>query len=157
MKIKVCNLKDTEIVGKIISKHLEKGSVLCLDGDLGAGKTTLTQFIAKEFGINEYITSPTFTIIKEYEGILPFYHMDVYRIDSEDDMYDLGYEEYIYSEGVTIIEWSQKISNMLPLSRINIYIQRVDNGNMRMFLITGEGHAYEKITEELENYENTCN
>lgn len=156
MKIKVCNLNDTEIVGKIISNHLHKGSVLCLDGDLGAGKTTLTQFIAKEFGIDEYITSPTFTIIKEYEGTLPFYHMDVYRIDSEDDMYDLGYEEYIYSEGVTIIEWSQKICNILPANRINIYIQRVDDENMRIFLITGEGHAYEKITEELKNYENTC-
>lgn len=157
MKIKVCNLKNTEIVGKIISKHLAKGSVLCLDGDLGAGKTTLTQFIAKEFGIDEYITSPTFTIIKEYEGTIPFYHMDVYRIDSEDDMYDLGYEEYIYSEGVTIIEWSNKISNMLPVNRININIQRVDDENIRIFSITGEGLAYEKITEELSNYENTCN
>lgn len=157
MKIKICNLEDTKSIGKIIAKNLQKGTVLCLDGDLGAGKTTLTQFIAKEFGIDEYITSPTFTIIKEYEGTLPFYHMDVYRIDSEDDMYDLGYEEYIYSEGVSIIEWSQKISNMLPANRINIYIQRTDNENMRVFSIEGQGHAYEKITEELKKYENTCN
>ena len=105
MEIKVCNLHDTEIVGKIIARNLFKGTVLCLDGDLGAGKTTLTQFIAKEFGVDENITSPTFTIIKEYEGKLPFYHMDVYRIESDDEMYDLGYEEYIYSDGVTIIEW----------------------------------------------------
>ncbi len=97
MKIKVNNLQDTEKIGKIISRCLEKGTVLCLDGDLGAGKTAITQFIAKEFGVKEYITSPTFNIIKEYEGRLPFYHMDVYRIESEDDMYDLGYDEYIYS------------------------------------------------------------
>nr|WP_312578814.1 tRNA (adenosine(37)-N6)-threonylcarbamoyltransferase complex ATPase subunit type 1 TsaE [Sedimentibacter sp.] len=157
MKIKVCNLEDTKLIGKIIARNLLKGTVLCLDGDLGAGKTTLTQFIAQEFGVDENITSPTFTIIKEYEGVLPLYHMDVYRIDSDDDMYDLGYEEYIYSEGVCIIEWSQKISNMLPMNRINIYIQRTDDENMRIFLIEGQGHAYNKIIEELKNYENTCN
>lgn len=157
MKIKIRNLEDTKLIGKVIAKNLLKGTVLCLDGDLGAGKTTLTQFIAKEFGIDEYITSPTFTIIKEYEGLLPFYHMDVYRIDSDDDMYDLGYEEYIYSEGVCIIEWSQKISNMLPVDRINIYIQRTDDEKMRIFTIDGQGRSYEKIIEELKNYENTCN
>lgn len=157
MEIKIRSLEDTKLIGKIIAENLIKGTVLCLDGDLGAGKTTLTQYIAKEFGIKEYITSPTFTIIKEYEGILPFYHMDVYRIDSEDDMYDLGYEEYIYSEGVCIIEWSQKISNMLPTNRINIYIQRTNDESTRIFSVEGQGFAYEKILEELKEYENTCN
>jgi len=157
MQIKIRNLEETKIIGKFIAKNLTKGTVICLDGDLGAGKTTLTQFIAKEFGINENITSPTFTIIKEYEGILPFYHMDVYRIDSEDDMYDLGYEDYIYSEGVCIIEWSQKISNMLPPDRINIYIERTVDENSRVFSIEGKGNVYEKILEELKYYENTCN
>lgn len=157
MEIKVCNLHDTEIVGKIIARNLFKGTVLCLDGDLGAGKTTLTQFIAKEFGVDENITSPTFTIIKEYEGKLPFYHMDVYRIESDDEMYDLGYEEYIYSDGVTIIEWSQKIINMLPEERINIYIKRGISDNLRIMSITGKGHVYDRITEELKKYENTCN
>jgi len=157
MQIKIRNLENTKLIGKLIAKNLTKGTVICLDGDLGAGKTTLTQFIAKEFGIDEYITSPTFTIIKEYEGTLPLYHMDVYRIDSEDDMYDLGYEDYIYSEGVCIIEWSKKISNILPTNRINIYIERTDNENTRIFSIQGKGHTYEKILEELKNYENTCN
>lgn len=156
MKIKIDKLKDTEKLGKIIAGILEEGSLLCLDGDLGAGKTTLTQFIAHEFGVKEYVTSPTFTIIKEYEGKLPFYHMDVYRIESEDDMYDLGYEEYIYSQGVTIIEWSNNIVNMLPENRINIYIQR-GHGDTRILEITGKGNAYEKLTEELKKYEDTCN
>ncbi len=156
MKIKVNNLQDTEKIGKIISRCLEKGTVLCLGGDLGAGKTAITQFIAKEFGVKEYITSPTFNIIKEYEGRLPFYHMDVYRIESEDDMYDLGYDEYIYSEGVTVIEWSENIRGILPDERIDIKIDRIDD-NKRIMTIEGNGVVYEKITEELRNYENTCN
>lgn len=156
MKITVNNLQDTEKIGKIISRCLEKGTVLCLDGDLGAGKTAITQFIAKEFGVKEYITSPTFNIIKEYEGRLPFYHMDVYRIESEDDMYDLGYDEYIYSEGVTVIEWSEKIRGILPEERIDVKIDRIDD-NKRIMTIEGKGVVYDKITEELKNYENTCN
>ncbi len=155
MKIIVNNLKDTENIGKIIGSYLEKGTVLCLDGNLGVGKTALTQFIAHEFGVEEYITSPTFNIIKEYEGRFPFYHMDVYRIDSEDDMYDLGYDEYIYSEGVTIIEWSNKIKGILPDERINIEIQRLDDTS-RVMLIGGKGKIYDKIAEELKKYENTC-
>ena len=155
MKIKINSLKDTEELAKIIASVLEKGTVLCLDGDLGAGKTTLTQFIAEEFGVDEYVTSPTFTIIKEYEGKLPLFHMDVYRIESEDDMYDLGFEEYIYSDGVTIIEWSNNIINILPKDRINIYIEREEES--RLLNISGKGKVYDKLTEELKKYENTCN
>lgn len=156
MKIEIKNIKETEAIGEIIAGILEKGTIICLDGDLGAGKTTLTQFIAKKFGVDEYVTSPTFTIIKEYEGNLPFYHMDVYRIESEEDMYDLGFEEYIYSDGITIIEWANNIINMLPNNRINIYIQRND-GDIRILNITGEGIAYDKLTKELKKHENTCN
>lgn len=156
MEITVNSLKDTEQLGKIIGGCLDKGDVLCLDGDLGVGKTSLTQFIAKESAVEEYITSPTFTIIKEYEGKLPFYHMDVYRLDSADDMYDLGYEEYIYSEGVTVIEWSKKIEEILPEERINIYIKRIDD-DRRVLYIDGSGKAYDKLVGELNSYENTCN
>ena len=137
MKIIANNLKDTEKLGKIIAKCLEKGTVICLDGELGAGKTSLTQFIAEEFGVKEYIVSPTFTIIKEYEGKLPFYHMDVYRIGSEDDMYELGFDEYIYSEGVTIIEWADLIRAILPQERVNIKIISIDH-RKREISIEGE-------------------
>lgn len=155
MKIIANDLKDTEKLGKIIAKCLEKGTVICLDGELGAGKTSLTQFIAEEFGVKEYIVSPTFTIIKEYEGKLPFYHMDVYRIGSEDDMYELGFDEYIYSEGVTIIEWADLIRAILPQERVNIKIIRIDD-RKREISIEGEGPAYEKLLKELKN-ENTFN
>ena len=156
MNLHVNNLKDTEQIGKIIGRCIEGGTVICLDGDLGVGKTALTQFIAKELGVDEYITSPTFTIIKEYEGRLPIYHMDVYRIDSEEGMYDLGYDEYIYSEGVTIIEWSHLIENILPEERINIEIKRVDEQG-RLFTVDGKGRVFKKLAEELKKYENTCN
>lgn len=148
MKIIANNLKDTEKLGKIIAKCIEKGTVICLDGELGVGKTSLTQFIAKEFGVKEYIVSPTFTIIKEYEGRLPFYHMDVYRIGSEDDMYDLGYDEYIYSEGVTVIEWANLIEGILPEERINIEIERIDD-TKREISIEGKGLSFEKLVSEL--------
>lgn len=156
MKIKVNNLRDTKKLGKIIAKCIEKGTVICLDGDLGVGKTSLTQFIAKEFGVKEYIVSPTFTIIKEYNGKFPFYHMDVYRIESEDDMYDLGYDEYIYSEGVTIIEWSHLIEGILPEERVNIEIIRIDDDKREIY-IEGKGVVYERLVKELKNYENTIN
>ncbi|HOT21451.1 MAG TPA: tRNA (adenosine(37)-N6)-threonylcarbamoyltransferase complex ATPase subunit type 1 TsaE [Sedimentibacter sp.] len=155
MKIIVNNLKDTEKLGRIIAKCAEKGTVICLDGELGAGKTSLARFIAKELGVKDYIVSPTFTIIKEYEGRLPFYHMDVYRIDSEDDMYDLGYDEYIYSEGVTVIEWSKLIEGILPEERINIEIKRI-NDTKREINIDGKGFIFEKLVSELSN-ENTFN
>lgn len=156
MKIKVNNLNDTEKLGKTIGKCIEKGSVICLDGDLGVGKTALTQFIAKELGIKEYIVSPTFTIIKEYQGKFPFYHMDAYRINSEDEMRDLGCDEYIYSEGVTVIEWSRLIEGVLPDQRINIEIKRIDD-TKREIEIEGKGQVYEKLIEELKHYENTVN
>ncbi|HCS11548.1 MAG TPA: tRNA (adenosine(37)-N6)-threonylcarbamoyltransferase complex ATPase subunit type 1 TsaE [Clostridiales bacterium] len=155
MKIIANNLKDTEKLGKLIAKYIEKGTVICLDGELGVGKTSLTRFIAEEFGVKEHIVSPTFTIIKEYEGRLPFYHMDVYRIGSDDDMYDLGYDEYIYSEGVTVIEWANLVEGILPEERINIEIKRIDD-EKREINIEGKGLIFEKLVSELTN-ENTVN
>jgi tRNA threonylcarbamoyladenosine biosynthesis protein TsaE len=144
--------KRTKKLSKIAG-CIDKGTVICLDGELGAGKTALTRFIAREFGVKENIVSPTFTIIKEYEGKLPFYHMDVYRIDSEDDMYDLGYDEYIYSEGVTVIEWADLIKGILPEERIDIRIKRIDD-DKREISIEGKGLIFEKLARELNN-ENT--
>ena len=154
MKIIVNNLKDTEKLGRIIAKCAEKGTVICLDGELGAGKTSLARFIAKELGVKGYIVSPTFTIIKNMKGGF-LYPMDVYRIDSEDDMYDLGYDEYIYSEGVTVIEWSKLIEGILPEERINIEIKRI-NDTKREINIDGKGFIFEKLVSELSN-ENTFN
>ena len=151
------NLQDTDKIGTIIGENLKAGTVICLEGDLGAGKTTLTQSIAKGMLIKDYVTSPTFTIIKEYEGRLKLYHMDAYRLESEDDMYDLGYDEYINSEGVCIIEWASKIKNLIPKDAINITIKTNYDNNYRDIYLAGEGEQFDILKEELEDYENIRN
>jgi tRNA threonylcarbamoyladenosine biosynthesis protein TsaE len=97
------------------SDELEKGDVLCLSGDLGVGKTAFVQGLAKGLGIEEYISSPTFTIVNCYSGKLPFYHFDVYRIGDSEEMYEIGYEEYVYGDGISVIEWPQLISDILTV------------------------------------------
>jgi tRNA threonylcarbamoyladenosine biosynthesis protein TsaE len=141
--------KDTEKLGYKLGKALKSGDILCLLGDLGAGKTALTKAIAKGLGIDDYVTSPTFTIINEYNGRLPLYHFDVYRLMSIDELYDLGYEEYFYSNGITIIEWADKIEEILPEDTINIHINRTLNQNEREFIFTGKGKRFNQIIKEL--------
>lgn len=149
MLIVLNNLQDTDRVGKIIGENLQAGSVICLEGDLGAGKTTLTQSIAKGMLIDDYVTSPTFTIIKEYKGRLNLYHMDAYRLEAEDDMIYLGYDEYINSDGVCIIEWASKIKGLIPKSAINVNIT-IDYENDRRYLdIDGIGEQFDIIMESL--------
>ncbi len=149
MVIILNNLQDTDRTGKIIGENLQAGSVICLEGDLGAGKTTLTQSIAKGMLIEDYVTSPTFTIIKEYTGRLSLYHMDAYRLESEDDMIDLGYDEYINSDGVCIIEWASKIKGLLPKSAININITINYENDKRYLDISGTGKQFDNIIEAL--------
>lgn len=101
------NEAETVEFGAEIGRKAVAGAVIALTGDLGAGKTTLTKAIAAGLGVEDVITSPTFNIVKEYDtGRLPLYHFDVYRIGDEDEMYELGYEEYFYGEGVCVVEWA---------------------------------------------------
>lgn len=116
--------KETENIAKAFAKKLEKGDVLCLSGDLGVGKTAFVQGLAKGLGIEEYISSPTFTIVNCYSGKLPFYHFDVYRIGDSEEMYEIGYEEYVYGDGISVIEWPQLISDILPEVRYDIEIKK---------------------------------
>lgn len=114
--------KETENIAKAFAKKLEKGDVLCLSGDLGTGKTAFVQGLAKGLGITDYINSPTFTIVNCYEGRLPVYHFDVYRIADVEEMYEIGYEEYVYGDGVSVIEWPEMIAEILPEKRYDIKI-----------------------------------
>ena len=142
------NEKATSSLGEKIGKFLFPGAILCLNGDLGAGKTALTKSIALGLGIREDITSPTFTIVNEYEeGRLKLNHFDVYRIGSSDEMYDIGFEEYIASEGVCIIEWSQIIEDILPDERLYINIKYEDEG--RRLEVSPRGQAYKSLVEEV--------
>lgn len=132
---------DTDLLGKLLAACLTPGSVLTLDGDLGAGKTRFSQGFARAIGIQEHVNSPTFTIIKEYEGAkLPFYHMDMYRI-SQEEADELGLEDYFYGTGVTLIEWSSLIEDLLPQERLAITIS-LQGDQTRVFHLTPHGDPY---------------
>ncbi len=114
--------EETIEIGSMIGEKLKKGDVLSLRGSLGAGKTVLAKGIAKAFGITEAIVSPTFTLVQEYEGKMKLYHLDLYRLSGEDEFESMGGEEFLYPDGVTLIEWSEKIQSMLPDNTIYITI-----------------------------------
>ncbi|MBP3920960.1 MAG: tRNA (adenosine(37)-N6)-threonylcarbamoyltransferase complex ATPase subunit type 1 TsaE [Bacilli bacterium] len=118
--------------------------VICLDGELGTGKTIFTKGFANALGITETVTSPTFTIIKEYNGELPLYHMDVYRID--DTSCDIGIEEYFEKGGVCIIEWSENIKSILPKNYLHIKFKALGE-NKRLLIINAYGKKYEELCE----------
>lgn len=115
---------ETIKVGKSLGMTLKPGDVICMDGDLGAGKTAFTSGIAEALGVVGYITSPTFTIVNEYNGRIPLYHFDVYRIADPDEMFDIGFDEYLDGEGVTVIEWASLIEDILPANAIYINITK---------------------------------
>ena len=116
--------QETIEYGKRLGQQAAPGQILALTGDLGAGKTTLTKSIAAGLGISEMITSPTFTIVKEYHsGRLPLYHFDVYRIGDIDEMYELGYEEYFFGSGVCVVEWADLIEELIPEEAMWISIE----------------------------------
>lgn len=108
-------------LGEKLAKRLSRGDVVALYGDLGSGKTTFTKGVGRGLGIKDsrHINSPTFVLIKEYEAKLPVYHIDLYRLDNLKDIEDIGIEEYIYGDGVAIIEWAEKIENILPEKHIS--------------------------------------
>ncbi|MBQ2935071.1 MAG: tRNA (adenosine(37)-N6)-threonylcarbamoyltransferase complex ATPase subunit type 1 TsaE [Lachnospiraceae bacterium] len=117
--------EDTYALGQIIGKEAIAGSVYTLVGDLGVGKTVFTQGLAEGLGITEPVNSPTFTIVQVYEeGRLPFYHFDVYRIGDVSEMDEVGYEEYVYGDGVSLIEWANLIEEILPVRYTQITIEK---------------------------------
>lgn len=122
--------KETFELGKKIGLEAKAGEIICLDGDLGVGKTVFTQGFAKGLGIDEAVNSPTFTIIQEYgEGRLPLYHFDVYRIGDPEEMYEIGYEDYFYGQGVCLIEWAKLIEELIPdEAKIVLIEKNLENG-----------------------------
>ncbi|MBR4178771.1 MAG: tRNA (adenosine(37)-N6)-threonylcarbamoyltransferase complex ATPase subunit type 1 TsaE [Bacilli bacterium] len=137
---------DTIELAENIESEKFPNMVICLEGDLGSGKTMFAKAFAKANGINENITSPTFTIIKEYEGELKLFHMDVYRLS--DIKQDIGIEEYFTKKGVCIIEWADLIEDILPKNRLDIKIKIIDE-NTRQFVIIPHGSKYEDLCERV--------
>ncbi len=144
------NIEETEVFGQKLGTLLKPGDIICLNGDLGAGKTTLTKSIGRGLGVDDYITSPTFTLINEYEGRLSLYHFDVYRLENVDDLYDLGFDEYFYGKGVSIVEWADKIEKFLPKDRLVLDIENGDQEDKRLVKISAYGNRYEDLLKELE-------
>ena len=124
MVIETTSAKETFEAGYRLAQSVHPGQIYCLNGDLGVGKTAFVQGLAKGLGIDVPITSPTFTIVNEYSGRLPLYHFDVYRIADSDEMYEIGYEEYVYGDGVSVIEWPQLIDDILPENRYDVTISK---------------------------------
>lgn len=146
-KITAYSEDDTMELAQNIESEKFPNMVICLEGDLGSGKTVFAKAFAQALGITENITSPTFTIIKEYDGgEMRLYHMDVYRLS--DIKQDIGIEEYFTKKGVCIIEWSDLIEDILPKNRLDIRIKIIDE-NTRQFIITPHGIKYEDLCERV--------
>lgn len=124
--------EETKEVGRKLGKIATTGTVISLRGPLGAGKTIIAKGIAEALGITEAIVSPTFTLVQEYEGRLPMHHLDLYRIDGIEDFEGIGGEELLYSAGITVIEWSEKIEHLLPIQTIRVTIEILANQNRQI-------------------------
>ncbi len=145
-KIRTTSLEQTQDIAYKIGKWVSNGMILTLEGELGAGKTTFTKGLAKGLGINRNVNSPTFNIIKEYQGRIPLYHMDVYRLESGGD--DIGLDDYLFGDGVCVIEWASRIEDLLPMERLDIKIFR-EGENQRCIELTPIGKNYETIGKVL--------
>lgn len=125
MIIETNSPQETKELGKKMAERAKPGDVFTLVGDLGVGKTVFTQGIAEGLGIDEPVNSPTFTIVQEYEsGRMPFYHFDVYRIGDPEEMDEIGFDDYIYGDGLCLIEWADLIEEILPEKRVAIRIEK---------------------------------
>ncbi|PAE22797.1 MULTISPECIES: tRNA (adenosine(37)-N6)-threonylcarbamoyltransferase complex ATPase subunit type 1 TsaE [Bacillaceae] len=140
------NPEDTMGFSEKLGSLLQPGDVLALEGDLGAGKTTFTKGLAKGLNITRNVNSPTFTIIKEYHGRLPLYHMDVYRV--EDSFEDLGFDEYFDGNGVTVVEWAHLVKEQLPEELLTIYLY-LDDHDSRRLVLEPQGRRYEELCKEI--------
>lgn len=146
VEIQIQSIEETQQLAEKIADLLEAQDAITLEGDLGAGKTTFTQFLAKGLGIKRTVNSPTYTILKQYEGRLPLNHLDVYRLEDSDE--DLGWDELFYGDAVSIIEWAHLIEQDLPKERLGITIKRIDE-NARLFTLIPIGKRYEQLCEEI--------
>lgn len=150
MEFEVNSIEETTNLGVALGKLLNSGDIICLTGDLGTGKTHITKGISRGLGITDNITSPTFTIVNEYDsGRLKLYHFDVYRVSDPDEIYAIGFDDYIFGDGVSIIEWANYIEEILPNDYLHIYIQKdlTKGENYRKIIVTPYGEKYSYVKE----------
>lgn len=129
--------EETLAIGRILSESLEPGDIICLKGELGAGKTHLVKGISSGLGISEHVVnSPTFTLIHEYKGRLPVYHFDLYRVKDVSELRDIGTEDYLYGQGVCIVEWPEILENDLPANAVHVTIEKIDVSTRKLSIAT---------------------
>ena len=150
MKLISDSREQTLEMGRLIGAILERGDIVALIGELGSGKTCLTQGMAKGLGVEENVpvVSPTFTLINEYPGKVPLIHLDVYRLSGPRDLEDMGYEEYFEGGGIIVIEWAEKIRDILPAKTLFISMRYIDE-NTREMILEGPGEKIRKLEELL--------
>ena len=141
---------ETKALGKKIGKRLRSGDIIALIGKLGAGKTCLVQGLALGPGVNprDYVASPSFVLVKEYHGCLPVYHIDLFRIKNTEELESLGWEEYLYGEGVSIIEWAERAGKLMPSEYLRIELD-ILNGQRRRISLKASGRHYQLILRGL--------
>ncbi|WP_055071455.1 tRNA (adenosine(37)-N6)-threonylcarbamoyltransferase complex ATPase subunit type 1 TsaE [Clostridium massiliamazoniense] len=150
MEFIVSTIEETLNIGKQVGSLAKSGDIICLTGDLGTGKTHMSKGIAEGLGITEHITSPTFNIVNEYHsGRLNLYHFDVYRVNDPDEIYAIGFDEYIFGNGVSLIEWANYIEEIIPNEYLYINIKKIpEKGeNFRKITIEAFGPSYDYIKE----------
>lgn len=142
--------EDTRALGDAVASLLKPGDVIALAGELGAGKTTLVQGVARGLGVASRVVSPTFTLVREYSGRLPVHHVDVYRLDRIQDVLELGLEEMIDGESVVIVEWGDAIEALLPANKLRIELTVPDESEARLLVLSGSGPEWGMRWERLE-------
>jgi tRNA threonylcarbamoyladenosine biosynthesis protein TsaE len=140
--------ENTRKLGISLGDLVQPGDIYLLSGNLGAGKTTLTQGIAWGLGSQEYALSPTFVLMREIQGRLPLYHIDLYRLDQVEEVSDLGLDDYLYGHGLCVIEWAEKGMSVLPADHLLIKIDYLSD-NERSFVLIPHGKRYEKLLDRL--------
>jgi tRNA threonylcarbamoyladenosine biosynthesis protein TsaE len=148
--IELSTLQRTESLGTVLGKIAEPGDIITLAGTLGAGKTALTQFIGRGLGIDPriYITSPTFSLLHEYQGRIPLYHMDLYRLGSEEEIESLGFPEYFYGHGLTVIEWPERLGSLMPAERLHVELV-ISGENSRTAHLNAHGELWQKKVADI--------
>ena len=141
--------EETLELARAVGELLRPGDVVSLVGDLGAGKTVFARGVARALGVTELVVSPTFTIVREYEGRVPLVHVDVYRIDAVQELHDLGFEEVVRDDAVTLVEWGDKVDGLLPGDRLDVCLAPGATDDERVVEIEGHGHSWRARATEL--------
>lgn len=149
MTITTTSARETEALGRRLGALLRSGDVIALSGDLGAGKTALAHGIAEGVGASGYVASPTFTLVREYSGPVPIYHVDLYRLDTPQQIEDIGLDEMLERPGIVVIEWAEKADRWLPKEHLWVTIRFMDDGDTRQIAFVPNGARYETVASRL--------